>query len=281
MREIDVNEITAAVSHLCQESNFNLPDDVVSALQKALQQEESPEGKDVLNKLLENANIASKECLPICQDCGVALVYIEMGQEVRLTGGDLYQAIHQGVREGYNAGYLRKSIVNHPFSDRINTGDNTPAIVHTEIVPGDKITLKFMPKGAGSENMSRLFMLSPSSGKQGIVEAVVTAVEEAGSNPCPPVVVGVGVGGTAEKAIDISKRVMFRKVGEPGTDPEAAELENEILRRLNKLGIGPQGFGGRVTALAVHVGTFPCHIGSLPVAVNIQCHALRRKEAVL
>ena len=281
MRNIDAKEITAAVSRLSREANYSLPEDVLTALKKAQETEESPEGKDVLRQLVENAAIARKEQIPICQDCGVAMVYLEIGQEVSITGGDLYQAVQEGVREGYSEGYLRKSIAGHPFTHRTNTGDNTPAIIHTDIVAGDKLKIMFMPKGAGSENMTRLFMLHPSHHRQGIIHSVVKAVEEAGSNPCPPVVVGVGIGGTADKAMDIAKRAMFREVGKPSDDPENAELEAELLEHINKLGIGPQGFGGRVTALAVHVESFPCHIGSLPVAVNIQCHALRHKEALL
>jgi fumarate hydratase subunit alpha len=281
LRNIDVKEITAVVSRLSREANYSLPEDVLTALKKAQETEESPEGRDVLRQLVENAAIAREEQIPICQDCGVAMVYLEIGQEVSITGGDLYQAVQSGVREGYSEGYLRKSIADHPFTHRINTGDNTPAIIHTDIIAGDKLKIIFMPKGAGSENMTRLFMLHPSHSRPGIIHSVVKAVEEAGSNPCPPVVVGVGIGGTADKAMDIAKRALFREVGKPSDNPENAELEAELLEHINKLGIGPQGFGGRVTALAVHVESFPCHIGSLPVAVNIQCHALRRKEALL
>jgi fumarate hydratase subunit alpha len=281
LRNIDVKEITTAVSRLSREANFSLPEDVLTALKKAQETEESREGKDVLQQLVENAAIAREEQIPICQDCGVAMVYLEIGQEVSITGGDLYQAVQEGVREGYSKGYLRKSIADHPFTHRTNTGDNTPAVIHTDIVAGDKLKIIFMPKGAGSENMTRLFMLHPSHHRQGIIHSVVKAVEEAGSNPCPPVVVGVGIGGTADKAMDIAKRALFREVGKPSDNPEDAELEAELLEHINKLGIGPQGFGGRVTALAVHVESFPCHIGSLPVAVNIQCHALRHKEALL
>jgi fumarate hydratase subunit alpha len=281
LRNIDVKEITAAVSRIAREANYFLPEDVNTALEKAAQLEESLEGKDVLDKLLENARIARDEQMPLCQDCGVALVYLEIGQQVAITGGDLYQAVQQGVSEGYKQGYLRKSMVNHPFTLRTNTGDNTPAVIHTDIVRGDRLKILFMPKGGGSENMTRLFMLNPAQGRQGIIEAVVRAVEEAGSNPCPPVVVGIGIGGTADKAMDLAKRATFREVGAANKDPEAAGLEAELLANINRLGIGPQGFGGRITALAVHIESFPCHIGSLPVAVNIQCHALRRKEIII
>jgi fumarate hydratase subunit alpha len=281
LRKIDAKEITAAVSRLSREANFSLPDDVLAALKKARETEESAEGKDVLQKLVENAAIASDEKIPICQDCGVAQVYLEIGQDLSISGGDLYEAVQEGVRQGYREGYLRKSMVIHPFAHRTNTGDNTPAVIHTDIVAGDRLKIVFVPKGAGSENMARLFMLNPSHGRQGIIDAVVKAVEEAGSNPCPPVIVGVGIGGTADKAMDIAKRALLREVGRASGNPENAELETELLTHINRLGIGPQGFGGRITALAVHVKSFPCHIGSLPVAVNIQCHALRHKETLL
>jgi fumarate hydratase subunit alpha len=281
LRTIDVKEITAAVSRLSREANFYLPDDVLSALEKARENEESPEGRDVMEQLIENAAIARKEEIPICQDCGVAQVYLEIGQRLSISGGDLYEAVQEGIREGYREGYLRNSVVDHPFAHRTNTGDNTPAIIHTDIVPGDRLKIIFMPKGAGSENMSRLFMLNPSHSRQGIIHSVIKAVEEAGSNPCPPVVVGVGIGGTADKAMDIAKRALLREIGKSSDNQEDAKLEAELLEHINKLGIGPQGFGGRITALAVHVESFPCHIGSLPVAVNVQCHALRHKETIL
>lgn len=281
MRTIEANKITETISRLCQEANFRLPEDVCVALEKALKTEESPEGKDALRQILDNAKLANEKCLPICQDCGVALVFLEVGQDLRIAGGDLNEAVQAGVRLGYKDGYLRKSIVARPFSARINTQDNTPAIVHINIVPGDKLKITVMPKGAGSENMSRLFMLTPSSGRQGIIDSVTNAVEEAGSNACPPVTLGIGIGGNAEKAVEMSKIALLRKVGEYSPDPEVKQLENDILVEINKLGIGPQGFGGRMTALAVNIETFPAHIGSMPVAVNIQCHALRRKEAVI
>lgn len=280
VRKISTDVIKDAVSRLCQEANYHLPDDVLAALQKAQQTEVSPLGRDVLARIIENATIASREKIPICQDTGIAVVYLEIGTEVHIIG-NIYEAVNAGVREGYQQGYLRKSVVSRPFSERLNTGDNTSAIVHIDIVPGRNIKVRFMPKGAGSENMARLYMLTPSDGREGIIESVVRAVELAGSNPCPPVIIGVGIGGTAEKAMDLAKRVMFREVGKPSNDEEVAELERDILKRVNQLGIGPQGFGGCVTALAVHVETFSTHIGSLPVAVNLQCHALRRKEAIL
>jgi fumarate hydratase subunit alpha len=209
------------------------------------------------------------------------VILLELGQEVRLSGGDLHQAIEEGVRQGYAEGYLRRSIVRQPFSARINTRDNTPPILHLDLVPGDRLKIIVMPKGGGAENMSQLAMLSPAQGRDGIVEFVVNAVDKAGSNPCPPVIVGVGIGGTAEKTMLLAKKALLRKVGEAHPDPEVAELERELLGRINALGIGPEGFGGRVTALAVHAEVFPCHIASLPVAVNLQCHSARHKEALL
>ncbi|MFC2052596.1 fumarate hydratase [Chloroflexota bacterium] len=281
MRNIDAQEVTKAVSRLCQESNFFLPDDVLSALKQALKTEESPLGQQTLDQILDNAKLAQEEEIAICQDCGVAVVYLEIGQDAHITGGALYEAIEEGVRQGYDKGYLRKSMVNQPFSARVNTKDNTPAVIHTDIVPGDKLKITIMPKGGGSENMTRLFMLTPARGRQGIIDSVVQAVEEAGSNPCPPVVVGVGIGGTAEKAMALAKKSLIRRVGENNPDKEVAELEKDLLQRINSLGIGPQGFGGRATALAVHIETFPSHIASMPLAVNLQCHAARHKEAVL
>jgi fumarate hydratase subunit alpha len=206
---------------------------------------------------------------------------LELGQEVHITGGDLYPAVNEGVRQGYNEGYLRKSMVRQPYSARVNTKDNTPAIIYTDIVPGDKLKITVMPKGGGAENMTRLGMLSPAGGRQGVIDLVVKAVDEAGSNPCPPVVVGIGIGGTAEKAVLLAKKALLRKIGEPNPDPEMAELEREILQRVNNLGIGPMGYGGRITALAVHAEAFPAHIASLPVAVNLQCHSARHKETTL
>ncbi len=281
MRNIDANEVTAAVSRLFQEANFFLPEDVLSALKQGRQNEESPLAQQTLDSILDNAKLAREEQLAICQDCGVAVVYLELGQDAHITGGDLYQAVNEGVRQGYDKGYLRKSMVNQPYSARVNTKDNTPAVIHTDIVPGDKLKIIVMPKGGGSENMSRLFMLTPADGRQGIIDCVVRAVDEAGSNPCPPVIVGVGMGGTAEKAMALAKKALLRRLGEANTDAENAGLEKELLRCINSLGIGPEGFGGRTTALAVHVETFPAHIASLPLAVNLQCHAARTKEAIL
>ena len=281
MKEIQTDTITQTVARLCQEANFFLGEDVLSALRRAKEEEESPLGKEILDQLLENADLAAKKQLPLCQDCGSAVVLLEVGQEAHIIGGELYAAVEEGVRQGYAQGYLRKAIVCQPFSARVNTEDNTPPIVHTEIVPGEQLKITLMPKGAGAENMSRLAMLAPAKGRQGIIDFVVNAVEEAGSNPCPPVIVGVGIGGTAEKAMMLAKKALLRPVGEPNPDDEVAGLERELLAKVNALGIGPQGFGGRITALAVHIDVFPCHIGSLPVAVNLQCHSARHKEAVL
>ena len=281
MREINVKEVTEAVARLCQEANFSLPEDVMDALQQALASEQSPIGKQTLEQLIENARMAKAEQLAMCQDCGATVVYLEVGQDVHIAGGGFYDAINEGVRLGYEAGYLRKSMVRQPFSSRVNTKDNTPAIIHTDIVPGDKLKIIIVPKGGGSENMSRLFMLTPSKGRQGIIDSVVKAVEEAGSNPCPPIIVGVGIGGTAEKAMELAKKSLLRKVGAHNLDPEVADLEKQLLIRINALGIGPQGYGGTVTALGVNIETFPAHIASMPLAVNLQCHAARHKEAVL
>ncbi len=281
MREISASEIAEVVARLCQEANFFLGEDVIESLKQAREREESPLGREILDQILENARIAAEERIPICQDCGTAVVFLEIGQEVHVTGGDLYKAVEEGVGKGYKEGYLRPSMVTRPFTARVNTGNNTPPVIHTKIVPGDRIKITVAPKGGGSENMSRFTVLTPAQGRKGIVDFVTRVVDEAGSNPCPPVIVGVGIGGTAEKAMLLAKEALLRKVGEPHPDPEVAELERELLERINALGIGPQGFGGRITALAVHVETFPCHIASLPVAVNLQCHAARHKEAIL
>ncbi len=281
MREIKVSSIIQAVSQLCQQANFKLDDDVVSALEKALKVEESELAKNVLSQILENARIAKEERLPLCQDCGTAVVFLEIGQEVHIVDGGLGNAVEEGVRQGYCEGYLRKSMVNQPFSARINTGDNTPPVIHTEIVPGDRLKITVMPKGGGAENMSRLVMLKPGDGRQGVINQVVSTVDEAGGNPCPPVIVGVGIGGTAEQAMLLAKKALLRPVGKPSSDPEVAELEEEIFTQVNNLGIGPMGFGGRTTALAVHAEAMPTHFASLPVDINFQCHSASHKEIVL
>ncbi len=281
MREIKASKITKAVEELCQSANLELGKDVLAALRKAEREEESLLGKETLRQLLENARIAREESLPLCQDCGTAVVFLEIGQDVHITGGDLNKAISDGVSQGYTKGYLRKSMVRQPFSARINTKDNTPPVIHTEIVPGDRLKITVMCKGGGAENMSRLAMLTPGAGRQGIIDFVVKTVDEAGGKPCPPVIVGVGIGGTADKVMELAKRALLRKVGEASLDTEIAELEKELLKKINDLGIGPGGLGGRVTALAVQVETMPAHIASMPVAVNIQCHSARHKEVVL
>ena len=281
MREIKASAITQVVAQLCQQANFELGEDVVSTLKQAQRTEESPLGKEVLSQLLENARIAKQEHLPLCQDCGTAVVFLEIGQETHIIGGDLYTAVEEGVRQGYTQGYLRKSMVSQPFSARINTRDNTPPVIHTEIVPGDQVRIIVMPKGGGAENMSKLAMLKPGDGRQGVIDLVVTTVDEAGGNPCPPLIVGLGIGATAEKAMLLAKKALLREVGKPSPDPEIAELEREILARINALGIGPLGFGGRTTALAVQAEVMPTHLASLPVAVNLQCHSARHKEAML
>ena len=281
MREIDAAEITKTVTRLFIEANYHLTDDVLEALQRAQDTEESPVGKEVLGQLIRNADIAAKEQIALCQDCGAAIVFLELGHEVHITGGDLNTAINAGVREAYETGFLRKSMVFQPFSGRVNTQDNTPAIIYTDIVPGDKLKIIVAPKGGGAENMSRLIMLTPSAGRQGIIDRVVKAIDEAGSNPCPPIIVGVGIGGTAEKTMLMAKKALLRKIGLHNADPEVTELENELLRRINELGIGPMGYGGRITALAVNIEVFPAHIASMPVAVNINCHSSRHKEAII
>jgi fumarate hydratase subunit alpha len=281
MREIAAEDITKTIARLCKEANYFLGEDVLSALKKARKEEESPVAINVLDQIIENADIAAKEEMPLCQDCGLAIIFVELGQDAHIKGGDLYEAIHEGVRQGYAEGYLRKSVVKQPFSARMNTKDNTPAIIHTEIVKGDKLKITVAPKGGGSENMSRFTVLKPAQGRAGVVDFVVKTVDEAGSNPCPPTIIGVGIGGSAEKAMYLAKKSLLRKVGEPSKDKEVADLENELLQRINATGIGPGGVGGRITSLAVHVETHPAHIASMPVAVNIQCHSARHKEAVL
>jgi len=281
MREIAAETVAETVARLCMEANYDLGEDVEGALRAALEREESEVGRGILRQILENAAIARQEKIPICQDCGLAVVFLELGQEVHIVGGDLYEAVNEGVRRGYREGYLRKSVVRQPFSARQNTGDNTPAVIHTRIVPGEHLRITVAPKGGGSENMSRLAMLTPAAGRQGIVNFVLRTVDEAGANPCPPIILGVGIGGSFERVAYLAKYALLRPLGTPNPDPELADLERELLERVNWLGIGPQGFGGRITALAVHVEAEPCHIASLPAAVNIQCHAARHKEAVL
>ena len=279
MREINARQITEVVKRLCIDANLYLGEDVLAAFDRGEKMEESPVGKEMFQQLKENARIAREEKVAMCQDTGLAVVFVELGQEVHIVGGDFNAAINNGVRQGYQEGYLRKSAC-HCFS-RVNTKDNTPAIIHPEIVPGDKVKITVAPKGGGSENMSTVTMLSPSEGVEGIKNRVVEWVKQAGSNPCPPVVVGVGIGGTFEQAALIAKKALLRPLGRKNPDAQLAALEEEILTRVNNLGIGPQGLGGRITALAVHVEMIPCHIASFPLAVNINCHAQRHKEAVI
>jgi fumarate hydratase subunit alpha len=281
MREIEAGEITETVARLCQQANYELGDDVLAALEKAEQAEESSLGRAVLRELLENAQIAREGAFPLCQDCGIAAVFLDVGQDVHIVGGELQEAVDKGVRQGYAQGYLRKSMVKQPFTARINTGDNTPAVLHTEIVPGDRLRIVVMSKGGGAENMSRLAMLKPAQGREGIIETVVTAVDEAGGMPCPPLIIGLCIGGTAEMAMLQAKKSLLRPVGQPSPDAETAELERELLERINDLGIGPMGLGGRTTVLAVHALAIPVHIASLPLAVNFQCHSARHREAIL
>jgi fumarate hydratase subunit alpha len=279
VREIAAEEIAVTVKRLCIEANTVLEDDVIVAYEKGLEEEESPIGKDSFRQLLENARIAREEGLPLCQDTGLVVLFVEIGQDVHVIGGDLNEAINEGVRQGYKEGYFRASSLD-PFT-RKNFGDNTPAIIHLEMVPGNKLTLKLAPKGFGSENMSRVMLFAPAVGIEGIKKFVLQRVEEAGPNPCPPIIVGIGIGGTLEKAALIAKKSLLRPLGMRHPRPEIAGLEEELLREINELGIGPQGLGGRITALDVHIETYPTHIASLPVAINIQCHCARHKEAIL
>lgn len=281
MREINVEVITKTVEELCINANYNLPADVKKMLEESVEKEESLLGKEILLDILKNAEIARCNQVPICQDTGLAVIFMELGQDVMLVGGDVNEAINEGVRRGYRNGYLRKSSVDDPFMKRKNTQDNTPAIIHTTITPGDKVKIIVAPKGGGSENMSALAMLKPSDGVKGIKRFVVDTVEKAGSNPCPPIIVGIGIGGTIEKTTLIAKKALLRTLGEHNQNSEVARLEKELLVDINKLGIGPQGFGGRTTALAVNIETFPAHIASMPVAINIQCHVARHKEAII
>jgi len=279
VREIQADDITRTIRRLCIEANTILGDDVVAALTKGLEKEKSKTGKDIFRQLLQNAKIAKAEGIPLCQDTGMVVVFIEMGQDVHIVGGDLNQSINEGVRRGYRDGYLRASTLDPLI--RKNLGDNTLAIIHVEIVPGDNFKLTVIPKGFGGENMSRVAILTPASGLEGIKEFVLQTVEKAGANPCPPGIVGVGIGGTLEKAAILAKKSLLRPMGRRHPDQQIAILEQELLDKINKLGVGPQGLGGYVTALDVHIETYPTHIASLPVAVNIQCNCHRHKEAVL
>lgn len=281
MRTIDASQITAAVAKLAVDANYYLSDDMRSALETAREQEESPLGKTILGQLVENACIARDEQVPICQDTGMAVVFIEVGQDVHITGGSLVDAVNDGVAKGYTEGYLRKSVVAEPLFNRKNTGNNTPAVLHTSIVPGDKIKITLAPKGFGSENMSALKMFKPSDGLPAIKKFLVDTVFNAGSNPCPPIVIGMGIGGTMEKAAYLAKKALLRPVDQRSSQAEYAKLEQELLTLVNETGVGPQGLGGRVTALAVNIEYYPTHIAGLPVAININCHATRHAEVEL
>ena len=279
MREIHVENIMKAVKELVIQANTELPGDVLSAFEKSLEIEESSIGIQVLRDLIENAQIACREKVPICQDTGMAILFVEVGQGVQIVGGEFHQALEEGVRQGYRDGYFRKSTLD-PI-ERINFGDNTPPIVHVDVVPGDRLKITVMAKGFGGEMMSQVKLFAPFVGMEGIMDEVVKIVSEAGANPCPPIIVGVGIGGNLEKAALIAKKSLLRKIGEKNSNPKVAQMEEELLNRINRLGIGPGGLGGRVTCLAVNIETFPTHIASIPLAVNIQCNAHRHKEAIL
>jgi fumarate hydratase subunit alpha len=280
MREINVAEITKTIKDLCIDANYNLSDDIRNQLLKAKEKETFDIAKGVLDKILINADIAATEKMPMCQDTGMTCVFIEIGQDVHVVGGSLEDAINKGVAAGYEEGFLRKSVVKDPI-DRVNTKDNTPAVIYYDIVSGDKLKITIAPKGFGSENMSQIKMLKPSDGLKGVKEFILKVVKEAGPNPCPPIVVGVGIGGTFDKAANLAKRAAVRSTDKANSNPFYAELEKELTEEINKLGIGPQGFGGRTTALAVNIETYPTHIAGLPVAVNINCHAARHATAEL
>ncbi|GFI61678.1 L(+)-tartrate dehydratase subunit alpha [Clostridiales bacterium] len=280
MKEINANDITNAVSELCIKANCILNEDVYNALEEAKKTEKSNIGNEILCQLTENADIARTDLVPICQDTGMAVIFVELGQEVHITGGFITDAINEGVRKGYREGYLRKSVVSDPFL-RINTNDNTPAIIHYDMVEGDKIKITVAPKGFGSENMSKIYMLKPSAGIEGAKDAIVQAVDEAGPNPCPPMIVGVGVGGNFEMAALLAKKALLRPIGSHSDKHHLRAMEEELLERMNKLGIGPQGLGGITTVLGVNVEAYPTHIAGMPIAVNISCHVTRHAEVIL
>ena len=280
MKTINVNEIIKTVKELSIEANYYLPNDVKEAIEEAEKNEKWPIANNILNKILENSQIAAAEKMPICQDTGMACVFVDIGQDVHITGGSLEEAINEGVRQGYAEGFLRKSVVKDPIH-RVNTNDNTPALIYYNMVPGDKVKITVAPKGFGSENMSRIAMLKPSDGLEGVKNFVLETVRMAGPNPCPPIVIGVGIGGSFDKAAYLAKKALIRPVNENNTDEFYSNLEKELLEEVNKIGIGSQGFGGKTTALALNIETYPTHIAGLPVAVNINCHATRHKERVL
>lgn len=281
MREINVSRVKEVVKRLCIDANYYIGEDVVRRIEYFLKREESPTGKEILQLLLDNYKAAAEEKMPICQDTGVAIVFLEVGQDVHFSGGDLYKAINEGVREGYIEGYLRKSMVDDPVIERKNTGDNTPALIYTDIVPGDRVKITVAPKGGGSENMSEVRMMKAADGIEGVKRFVVERVARSGGNPCPPVVVGVGIGGSFEHSALLAKKALLRPLDDRHPDEKWAAIEDELLEEINRLGIGPQGLGGRTTALAVKILTRPCHIASMPVAVNINCHAHRHKSEIV
>ena len=281
MREVHVDRVSDAVAEMVMRTNTELPADVTAALVAARERETSEVAQEILDQLLRNAEIARETKVPLCQDTGVAVVFADIGQEVALVGGDLQAAVDAGVRRGYDEGFLRKSLVRNPLDRSSNTGDNTPAVLHVTLVPGDEVTLHVAPKGGGSENMSALWMLTPAQGREGVIEAIVAQVRAAGGMPCPPLVLGVGLGGTFELAALLAKRALLRPLGEPSPEPDVAELEAEMLARVNATGVGPMGLGGETTALAVHIKRHPCHIASLPLALNVQCHAARHMTRII
>ncbi|SMC28714.1 fumarase, class I alpha subunit [Clostridium acidisoli DSM 12555] len=281
MREINSEEIKTKIKQLCIEANYYLPKDVLSALKKSKEKEEFPVAKDILDKIIENSDIARKENVPICQDTGLACIFLEIGQDVHIVGNFIEEAVNEGVREAYIEGYLRKSVVLDPLDKRINTGDNTPAIINYELVKGENIKITVAPKGIGSENMSKIKMLKPADGVDGIKEFVLDTIEAAGPNPCPPLVVGIGIGGNFEKVALLAKKALLRPIDERNKDEFYSILEDELLEKINEMGIGPQGFGGRTTVLGVNIEKFPTHIGGLPVAVNISCHVTRHKSIII
>ena len=280
MREIPVSEITEAVKKLCISANYNLNSDVYSAIENSRDNEQSPIGKNILSQLLENADLAKENCKPICQDTGMAVIFMEVGQEVHFTGGNITDAINEGVRQGYIEGYLRKSVVSDPIL-RVNTKDNTPAIIHYNIVEGDKVKIDVAPKGFGSENMSKVYMLKPSDGIEGVKNAIIDCIEKAGPNPCPPMVVGVGIGGNFEKCTELAKKALLRHVCSHSDKEYVKEMEKELLEKANNLGIGPQGLGGNTTVLGINIETFATHIAGLPLAVNISCHVTRHGQVTI
>ena len=279
MRIIEAKTISRKISEMAKDANYNLNSDIINSFKIARKKENSELAKEILSQLIENAEIASKDQIPICQDTGFGVVFLEIGNELHIKG-DIYEAVNEGIRKGYKEGYLRKSIVKDPIK-RTNTNDNTPAVIHTKFVEGDKLKIIFAPKGGGSENMSKIKMLKPADGVEGIKNFVLQTVKEAGANPCPPIIVGVGIGGTFEKVAYLAKKALIRDINDSHPEKHIANLEKELLSEINELGIGPQGFGGKTTALAVKVEKFPCHIASLPVAVNINCHASRHKEIII